>query len=211
MDGNNYVPTQDKAMALDFMRHITGDAKPNCRLRMKHDSLLHRPSHEVEGDIDFVWPQVLHFQTQGYAVYYFLNEIRSGACWHAEIGINKTGEKFEYQSPYATDADVIKFRGFAVDEDSGLRPDTHLPPSLTVRTSIILDETTGIPIQKGQRIWLVSGGLDEAKFREGQARLAAWYGSDPSVKNPSRLFRLPGTLHLKHPERPMLVTFTAGE
>jgi AAA domain len=46
-----------------------------------------------------------------------------------------------------------------------------------------------------------------ADFREAQQRLIAHYSSDPLVCNRSRVLRLPGTLHLKDPANPQLVTF----
>jgi hypothetical protein len=43
-------------------------------------------------------------------------------------------------------------------------------------------------------------------FSECQAALIERLGTDPTIKDPSRVMRLPGTLHLKDPNRPRLVT-----
>jgi hypothetical protein len=44
-----------------------------------------------------------------------------------------------------------------------------------------------------------------ADFEEAQRRLAAHYGTDTRVKDPSRVMRLAGTFHLKEPAHPRLI------
>ncbi len=52
--------------------------------------------------------------------------------------------------------------------------------------------------------WLVAA-LPLAEFKAAQKRLAARYGTDPKVCDLPRIMRLAGTLHLKDPNRPLLV------
>jgi hypothetical protein len=52
--------------------------------------------------------------------------------------------------------------------------------------------------------WLPAD-LPIADFEEAQRRLAAYYGTDARVKDPSRVMRLAGTLHLKEPANPRLM------
>lgn len=58
--------------------------------------------------------------------------------------------------------------------------------------------------------WVVRG-LPVADFRSAQYRLAAHYGTDTMVCNPSRVMRLAGTLHLKNPSQPFLVELSEDD
>ncbi|MGC2414575.1 MAG: hypothetical protein WA459_18000 [Stellaceae bacterium] len=53
--------------------------------------------------------------------------------------------------------------------------------------------------------WLVAD-LPPDGFKAAQKRLAMHYGTDPKVCDLPRIMRLAGTLHLKDPNRPLLVT-----
>jgi hypothetical protein len=44
--------------------------------------------------------------------------------------------------------------------------------------------------------WLVGGDCSEAEWREIQERLIAYFNSDPKIKNPSRVMRLPNFDHI---------------
>jgi len=49
------------------------------------------------------------------------------------------------------------------------------------------------------------------EFKAAQKRLIAFYGSDKKVFNPSRVMRLAGTMHLKDPQNPQLMTLNERE
>jgi hypothetical protein len=59
-----------------------------------------------------------------------------------------------------------------------------------------------------QPYWRLRPGETLDVFTPAQERLAEFYGSDPSVKDLSRVMRLPGFLHRKH--EPFLVRFETG-
>jgi hypothetical protein len=162
---------------------------PVVRLRFLHRD-RGNPSTEREGTLAELWPEVHEFQRRGYDVYYFVNRISRGA------GTGKGG--------YATDQEAIGTHAYAADFDKGLPEVWHKEPSIIVRTSKVFDN--GREIQKGQALWLTADCATE-EFEDGQKRLAAHYQSDPSICNPSRVLRLPGSLHQKDPTRPQLVTF----
>ncbi len=58
--------------------------------------------------------------------------------------------------------------------------------------------------------WLLGDGEDIGEFTATQLYLASALGTDPAIKDNSRVMRLPGTLHLKNPEEPHLVTCTVN-
>ena len=101
-----------------------------------------------------------------------------------------------------TNAEINSIRACFIDADNVPLPDTwHLPPDFTV--------------QRDEMHWHAHWRVLDVpvdRFRDLQRRLAAHYGTDPSVCNPSRVMRLAGTLHQK--DKPTVVTLadmTGGE
>lgn len=179
----------DLAIAQAFVAALTGSAAHVVRLRFIHDADPRaNATTEREGKLTDLWPAVLDRQANGYGVFYFLNDVSPGE------GTGHGGS--------ATDKDVTNVRVLGADFDTRLLDEWefHASPDLIVRTSI----KDGV--QRGQVLWRVSD-CALADFKPVQRRLAAYYATDLSACNLSRVFRLPGTLHLKR--EPSLVTFTS--
>lgn len=86
-----------------------------------------------------------------------------------------------------TDAEITSICAVFVDADGIPLPEQwHVPPDFIVQR----DET------HWHAYWRTLD-LPVNRFREIQRRLAAHYGTDPAVCNPSRVMRLAGTLHQK--------------
>jgi hypothetical protein len=87
-----------------------------------------------------------------------------------------------------SDAEISCVRAVFVDADDVLlsKIKWHVPPDFIVQR----DAT------HWHAYWRVNS-LEVERFRDVQKRLAAHYGTDPSVSNPSRVMRLAGTLHQK--------------
>lgn len=93
------------------------------------------------------------------------------------------------------DEDISTIRACFIDADGIPQPDTwHVKPDFV----IVRDKT------HWHAYWRMVD-LPVSKFREAQLRLAAHYGTDTKVCNPSRVMRLAGTLHLKDPKLRHLV------
>jgi hypothetical protein len=188
-------PSQCIDLAKGFVDLLTGSPDTVMRLRFIHDSERNaNQTAEREGTISQLWPDIVERQHQGYGVFYFMNTVRPGA------GSGKGG--------CAEDIDVNDdCRLLATDHDDGLPTaewEWHLHPCIIVQTSRVFID--GHDIQKGQALWPVTD-LPKSDFKPAQRRLAVHYGTDTSISNPSRVLRLPGTLHLKDPTSPQLVTF----
>ncbi|KAA0249411.1 MAG: hypothetical protein EDX89_24010 [Acidobacteria bacterium] len=94
-------------------------------------------------------------------------------------------------------SNVIALRaGFADDDVGTLVP--AVPFSFATRTA------RGV-----NPFWRLSPGQPVHRFRELQTRIADYYGSDRAVKDPSRVMRVPGFLHLK--AEPRMVEFVPGD
>lgn len=183
--------TPDFSVAQAFVTALTGSPDGVLRLRFVHDKERGRAGTEVEGTIRQMWPDVLEAQTAGFGVFYFMNEITAGEG-HGKGGM-------------AEDQDVSAIRVLAIDCDEGIPGlwAMHQTPALIVGTS------AKEGVNRGQVLWRVHETVPVASFREYQRRLAAYYGTDRAVVNPSRVFRLPGSLHQKR--EPSLVTFVKHE
>jgi hypothetical protein len=101
------------------------------------------------------------------------------------VVINEGGDK---------DAEITRVRALFVDFDNA-----PLPERWHVRPHWITNTSPG----KHQAFWFVRN-LPVAEFRAAQLRLAARYGGDPAVSNPSRVMRVPGFMHQKG--KPFAVT-----
>ncbi len=86
-----------------------------------------------------------------------------------------------------SDAEIVRIRACFIDADNVLLPEAwHVPPDFIV--------------QRDATHWHAYWRVDDCpvdRFRDVQRRLAAHYGTDPAVCNPSRVMRLAGTLHQK--------------
>jgi hypothetical protein len=92
-----------------------------------------------------------------------------------------------------TDNEITRVRALFVDGHNIPMPATwHLDPDFITSR----DETH----------WHAYWRVADIEFNEAQRRLAAHYGTDPKVCNPSRVMRLAGTVHLKDPSSPRVVT-----
>ena len=135
------------------------------------------------GSIDALWPWIRDQSEQGAGVF-------------ATVNATPPGQR--------TAAAVTAVRALFVDVDrpDDARPDWHLLPTLTVASGRGL-----------HAYWSLDpfAPPDPVQFRGAQRRLAAYYGSDPSVCDLPRVMRLPGTLHQKADPRPVtILTATAA-
>jgi hypothetical protein len=135
---------------------------------MIHDRVKSSYAHEFSDTIDQAWDTILERQVDGYACFYFLNEVAEGVT-------------------YAHDYDVLRVRAIPADFDHGIPTEWHTLPDLLVHTSP----------GRGQALWKVTQDFPLKEFKPVCRRIIAKYGSDPAVCNLSRILRLPGTNHLK--------------
>lgn len=89
---------------------------------------------------------------------------------------------------------IVRVRAVWHEDDQGQPREFPLPPHITVESS------SG----KYHRYWLVDG-LSLEQFRGVMETLVRAYGSDPNAKDPARVLRLPGFLHLKDAATPWRV------
>lgn len=96
-----------------------------------------------------------------------------------------------------TAGDILAVRAVFCDFDDGPADSYAVEPSFIVYS-----------VRGPQPYWLLEPGSSVEEFRLAQQQLAAFYGSDPAVHDPSRVMRLPGFFHCKG--EPVMVTGLRG-
>jgi RecA-family ATPase len=184
-------PKPDLAIAKAFWSALS----PNDpRVRLRFVKAGRGGAREYWADnMEAIWPKVVELQAVGYECYYILNIAphSDGRGWQGMV----------------EDADITGIRALAADFDKKGLPvwEWHAPPDLIVNSSVVNG------IQKGQALWLAADCPVDG-FTAAQERLIAFYEeagvpADASIVNPSRILRLPGSLHQKDSSNPQLVTF----
>ena len=95
-------------------------------------------------------------------------------------------------------SEVVAIRALFIDCDAELARPLALAPSISV-------ESKNGP----HHYWLLQPGEPVSLFTAAQRQLAAFYGSDPMVSDPSRVMRVPGFLHRK--SEPFAVRLTEAD
>lgn len=134
------------------------------------------------GDLASLWPWIC-------------GQSDAGAGVFATVNLTAPGQR--------TASSVTAVRALFVDVDDPAtpRPDWHLTPTLTVASG------RGLHAYWSLAPW---ASPDPVQFRGAQRRLAAYYGSDPSVCDLPRVMRLPGTLHQKDTPRLVSILTSTG-
>lgn len=117
------------------------------------------------------------------------------ACRNTLAELNKhNGIYFAVNSGGHKDREIVRYNAFFMEIDEGPLEEQYtkidaspLPTSIRVETK-----------KSVHAYWLLAGDCTEAEWREIQSRLIAHFGSDRSIKNPSRVMRLPHTNHVTY-------------
>mgnify|MGYP001411254224 CR=1 FL=1 len=185
------IAQQDYGQASAYVVGLTG-CDPNTVIvdvRMIHDVRKDVAAIPMRGPLPQIWPMITGYQAQGYGAFININEMD---------GIGRGL------------ANVRAIRAHAVDLDNASALQNYQraaewspPPSFAAATS------SG----KLHVYWIVqpyAGGNDGNSYAMSiSRRLRMLFDGDKAVVDPSRVLRLPGTLHLKRPDAPHLVTFWA--
>jgi hypothetical protein len=109
--------------------------------------------------------------------------------------LNQTrGLYFVVNSGGDRDAEITNFRACFAEMDEKTLAEQHaifdaapIPPLIRVETR-----------KSVHAYWPLKPGATASEWRELQARLIHYFKSDPKIKNPSRVMRLPGFNHVRH-------------
>ncbi len=145
-----------------------------------------KPKGAPEG---FAWPEILTVTREGLEVNQSL--VETLVKWNKTRGIY-----FVVNSGGNQDKDINRYNAFFAEADDASIAEQHkrfdnapLLPSIRVETK-----------KSVHAYWLVASDCAEAEWRNTQARLIHFLDSDPLIKNPSRLMRLPYFNHVTYNE-----------
>ena len=182
------VVQPDYAQASAYVAALTGGDPATIEIdtRMIHDVRKDVAAIPMRGPLPQLWPMITGHQAQGYGAFININDM------------DGTGREL---------ANVRAIRAHAVDLDNASALQNYQcaaawspPPSFAVATSP----------GKLHIYWIVhpypGGEQGNAYATSINRRLRQHFNGDRAVIDPSRVLRLPGTLHLKRPDAPHLVT-----
>jgi hypothetical protein len=173
------TPVHDKDMAKDFLARLDPDAD---RFTFQFFSDGDDRCAEIfHGTLDEVWPKVLALNTP---------QRRAGVF----VTVSETDFKGRRSD------NIVRVRALFADADSDQQvrhceetlAACGVVPSMVVKTG------------RGMHYYFCAD-LPLHQFRGSQEKLIDRLGTDPSIKDLPRVMRLPGTLHLKNPDRPKLI------
>ena len=96
-----------------------------------------------------------------------------------------------------SDTDINRFNAIFVEKDDLTIEEQHiLLDNCPLPTSIRVETKKSV-----HAYWLLKGNCTADEWRNTQIRLIAYFGSDKSIKNPSRVMRLPFFMHLTYNEQ----------
>ena len=171
----------EKDMARDFLAGLDPKAS-----RFTFQFFSDRAGGYAEvfhGTLDELWPKVQALNTPQRGVGVF-------------VTINETDFKGR------SSKNIVRTRALFVDADSDEQAERCVetfkacgaPPSMAVKSG------------RGRHFYFLAE-VSVDQFSRLQKSLIDKVGTDPAVKDLSRVMRLPGTLHLKNPTKPRLVKF----
>jgi len=154
--------------------------------RLIHDVDRSRAGVSLRGTFEQVVGSLDQYNAAGYGVFIVVNETDGRG---------------------ALTENVTAIRAHIVDVDSDADWTTwralgqwDLPPSFFVVSSA----------GKYHAYWLMERYSDNARYEQLQRKLVTRWNSDPSVIDPPRVMRVPGSMHMKVPASPVIVQYVAG-
>lgn len=128
---------------------------------------------------------------------YFIVNAGIGEAKQLPLGVcarkNKEGEKPEW-TQYVEDKDITRFNAFFVEsDDKSIDDQLAMFERCPLWPCILL-----ITCKSVHAYWLCWLGITREEWTDIQLRLIAYFKSDLSIKNSSRLMRLPNLNHVKY-------------
>ncbi len=173
------TPAHDKDMAKDFLAGLDPSAS-KFTFQFFSDR-ADRYAEIFHGTIDEVWPKVQTLNTP-----------------QRDVGVIVTINETDFKGRRSKN--IVRTRALYVDADSNEQIERCIEAIKACGISPSMAVKTG----RGMHIYFCTD-VPLSLFRDLQESLINKLGTDPAVKDLSRVMRLPGTLHLKDPTKPWLV------
>jgi len=178
---------QDMKQASDHIAAIT-QCHPDTAIidiRMIHDSNRGVPAIPMRGMLPQLWSRIQNYQSHGYGCFININDM--------------DGNGHSTENVRACRVAVVDLDNEHAQANFDRACAWSPAPQFFVNTSP----------GKWHVYWQTSYYAGNDYFTLRQRKLRQWFDGDKSVIDPTRVLRLAGTLHLKRPEAPHLVTIGA--
>jgi hypothetical protein len=179
------TPAHDKDMARDFLAGLDPNAG---RFTFQFFSDGAGGHAEIfHGTLDEVWPKVQSLNTPQRHVGVF-------------VTINETDLKGRRTE------NIVRARALFVDADSK----EQAAGCVETFTACGVTPSMGVKSARGLHFYFFADDIPLDQFTTLQKSLIQKVRTDPAIHDLPRVMRLPGTLHLKDPTKPRLVTLYRG-
>ena len=150
--------------------------------RAIHDTQKNIPAIPFRGTLQECWQSIRHYNGQGYGIFATVAEMDGVGRMLANV----TRIRAHY----------IDLDNLSAQQNYERAAASNPPPSFAVASSP----------GKWHVYWPVAPYTDNDRFQLLQRKLRQQFDGDKTIIDPTRVMRLPGTLHQKRPEAPHLVT-----
>jgi hypothetical protein len=176
--------TPDYNQAAAWVAALTGldPAAAVLDWRCLHDTDKSLPGHAFRGTLPTCWQQMQTYQTLGFGVFANINEM--------------DGNGRELHNVASIRTHAVDFDNLSASQNFERAQQWQPGPSFGVNTSP----------GKYHAYWPVQPYRDNDRYTTLQRKLRQVFDGDKSIIDPTRVLRVPGTLHLKNPAAPHLVT-----
>lgn len=174
---------QNFEISYSFIAALTGDADNTpVNFRALHDTDKGAKPRVMFDTLANVWAQIVALQNEGYGIFCNVNQL-DGCGFHLE-------------NVAAIRAHVVDLDNLSAWQNMEAASAWNPAPSLGVQSSP----------GKFHMYWFVKPYIGNDFYSFMQRKLRQIFDGDKAVIDASRVMRLPGTLHLKNPSAPHLVT-----
>ncbi|TPL16963.1 hypothetical protein FJ945_26105 [Mesorhizobium sp. B2-4-9] len=181
---NNPV-AQDYSLASSHTAALTGQPDGSnaiVNIRFIHDTDRARPAIPTRGTLRQLWTTIVNYQSQGFGVFINCNEMDGNGLTLANVQSIRTH--------------VVDLDNLSAQQNCERASQFNPSPSFAVQSSP----------GRFHVYWTVQPYVGNERATLINRRLRQQFDGDKAVVDPSRVLRLAGTLHLKNPSQPHLVT-----
>ena len=175
---------QDYNLTAAYVQAVTNQSYDTAIVdfRLIHDVDKTVPAHHYTGTLPQLWSTIVDYQSRGYGAFMNVNALD---------GHGRLLENVAYIRAHIVDLDNINAQA-----NYARALDWQPQPTFAVNSSP----------GKFHVYWVVAPYRDNDYYTTLQRKLRQVFDGDKQVIDPTRVVRLPGTLHLKEPSQPHLVT-----
>lgn len=182
---NSCAQLQSYEQAFAFIGALTGNDANTAivDIRLIHDARKDLAAIPKRGTLPQLWAEIISWQALGYGVF---------CCINAMDGSGR----YEIANVQTIRCQAVDLDSLSAQQNYDRATQFNPPPSFAVQSSP----------GRWHVYWTTKHHANYGQFTLLQRKLRTLFDGDRTIIDPSRILRLPGTLHLKKPKEPHLIT-----